>query len=463
MDSKAEQKIFTAASVLADLAVINLSFIIAYWLRFNFFPAPFGVPSVMPYINALWVVSLVYLAVFRKFGLYKPRRGSLSVADGFYSTFVASSVDIIILVAVTFFYRDFEYSRLVIIIAWFVGSVFLGVTRAVAGKMEDYLRSRGVGSLPVIIAGAGKTAGFIEEKIRNHPGLGYKVAGFLAENESEKDGENILGSLRDLERACREKNADTVLIALSESNHETVMDLVKRCYSAGVNFRIVSDLFEIVTGRIIVESIDGVPVFGLEKEGLKSWEMLLKRSVDVLLSVVMIIITLPLFIIIPALVKLTSPGPVFFRQERTGQNGRLFNILKFRSMRVDAEDETGPVWAKGDDERRTGLGRWLRRFSIDELPQLFCVLKGDMSIIGPRPERAVFVERFRKDIPRYDQRHAVKPGITGYSQVSGFRGDTSIEQRVRHDLYYIDNWSLFFDFKILAKTAFEFVFHKDAY
>lgn len=463
MDSKAEQKIFSLIAVLSDLAVINLSFMIAYWLRFNFFSAPLGVPPVMPYINALWVVSIVYLAVFRKFGLYRPRRGSISAADEFYSTFVASSVGIIILVAVTFFYRNFEYSRLVIVIAWFVCSVLLGITRALIGKGEDYLRARGVGSVPVVIAGAGKTADFIEEKIRNHPGLGYKVAGFLTDKGDRNGRKKILGPFSGLERACREQGADMVIIALSESNHETVMGLVKSCYSAGVHFRIVSDLFEVVTGRIIVETIDGVPVFGLAREGLQRWEMLLKRFVDAALSVLFIIITLPLFIVIPLLVKLTSPGPVLFKQERVGQNGKVFNIYKFRSMTVDAEDESGPVWAKGDDARRTRLGRWLRRFSIDELPQLFCVLAGGMSIVGPRPERPVFVERFRKELPRYDQRHSVKPGITGYAQVSGLRGDAPIEQRVRHDLYYIDNWSLFFDFKILAKTAFEFIFHKDAY
>ncbi len=272
----------------------------------------------------------------------------------------------------------------------------------------------------------------------------------------------MLGTLRDIERVCRERNVDTVIIALSSYTHETVVDIVKRCYRAGAHFRIVSDLFEVVTGRIIVENIDGVPVFGLGKEGLENWERVLKRAVDVVFSSIMIIIALPLFVIIPLLVKITSRGPVFFRQERVGENGRNFHILKFRSMYHDAEKATGPVWASGNDSRRTRLGRWLRRFSIDELPQLFCVLKGDMSIVGPRPERPVFVESFKKTIPRYAERHKVKPGLTGFSQVSGFRGDTSIEERARHDLYYVDNWSLFFDFKILVKTAFEFIFHKEA-
>lgn len=462
MVAKAEKKILTLVSVVLDLAVVNLSFIIAYWVRFNFFRAPYGVPPVIPYVNALWVVSIVYLAVLGKFGLYGPRRGSLSLADEFYTTFVASSVAIIILVAVTFFYREFEYSRFVIVIAWFIGSVLLGAARVLTGRMENYLMARGIGSVPVIVAGDGKTAHFIEEKIRNHPGLGYRVAGFLSEGGNRSGGE-ILGSLSDLEQVCGNHEAEMVVIALSESSHEKVMDIVRRCYRAGVHFRIVSDLFEVVTGRIVVESFDGIPVFGLAREGLHGWEKVLKRTVDIILSVILLVITLPLFIIIPVLVKLTSPGPVFFAQERIGQNGRPFNIYKFRSMKVDAENETGPVWAKGNDARRTKFGRWLRRFSLDELPQLFCVLKGDMSIVGPRPERGIFVNSFRRDIPRYDQRHSVKPGITGYSQVSGYRGDTCIEERVRHDLYYTDNWSLFFDFKILAKTAFEFIFHKDAY
>jgi len=235
------------------------------------------------------------------------------------------------------------------------------------------------------------------------------------------------------------------IIALSAPTHDKLMDVVNRCLSEKVPFRVVSNLYEIVTGPLRVEEIDGVPIFGLKEEPLHGWNKVLKRLIDVAVSFIGLVIACPFFVPIGLLVKLTSPGPIFFTQERVGEGGRVFKICKFRSMRIDAEVETGPVWAKGNDPRRTRVGYWLRRFSLDELPQLWCVLKGNMSLIGPRPERPVFVKQFKDSIIRYMDRHKVKPGITGWAQVNGFRGDTAIDERTGCDLYYVDNWSIFFD------------------
>ena len=321
------------------------------------------------------------------------------------------------------------------------------------------MRARGIGVVPVLVVGAGSVAELIEERIRNHPGLGYKVVGFL---DDYSTGERSLGKISDLAKICADREVEMVFIALSSGNRGRVMEVINCCLREKVPFRVVSDLFEIITS-LRIEEIDGIPVFALKEGPLHGCNKLLKRTVDILFSLAGLVITFPLFIVIAIVVKLSSPGPVFFTQERIGQGGRIFNIYKFRSMRVGAEVETGPVWAKGNDPRRTRVGLWLRRFSLDELPQLWCVLKGDMSLIGPRPERPVFVDRFKKSIPRYVERHSVKPGITGWAQVNGLRGDTAIEKRTVYDLYYIDNWSLFFDFKMLVKTIFEFVFHKHAY
>ncbi len=462
MDSKTERRLFTLVLAAADLLLVNLSFLLAYWLRFSF-PAPRGVPSIRPYLHGLIFASAVFLLVFRNLGLYRPRRGRSGITDEFYSTMIASSLAIMILMAITFFYRGFEYSRLVLMLAWGISTVFLGSSRVSLDRLEEKMKVRGIGAIPVLVVGTGAIAKMIEERIHNHPGLGYQVVGFLDDGSGKIQGEKVLGKIEDLALVCREKGAEMAIIALSSPTHDKLMDVVNRCLSGKVPFRVVSNLFDIVTGPLSVEEIDGVPVFGLKEGPLQGGNKFLKRAIDVSVSLIGLIITFPLFIVIAVLVRLTSPGPVFFTQERVGQGGGVFRICKFRSMRVDAESETGPVWAKGNDVRRTKVGHWLRRFSLDELPQLWCVLKGDMSLIGPRPERLVFVEQFRQSIPRYVERHKVRPGLTGWAQVNGFRGNTAIDERTGCDLYYIDNWSLFFDLKILVKTIFEFIFHKHAY
>jgi exopolysaccharide biosynthesis polyprenyl glycosylphosphotransferase len=409
------------------------------------------------------IASAVFLLVFQNLGLYRPRRGRLGITDEFYSIMVASSLAVLILMAITFFYRGSEYSRLVLILAWGISTIFLGSSRVSLGRFEEKMRARGIGAITVLVVGTGSIAKMIEERIHNHPGLGYQVMGFLDDDSGKTRGGKVLGKIEDLALVCREKGVEMAIIALSSPTHDKLMDVVNRCLSGKVPFRVVSNLFDIVTGPLSVEEIDGVPVFGLKEGPLQGWNKFLKRAIDVSVSLIGLIITFPLFIVIAVLVKFTSPGPVFFAQERVGQGGSVFRICKFRSMRVDAEAETGPVWAKGNDARITRGGHWLRRFSLDELPQLWCVLKGDMSLIGPRPERPVFVEQFRQSVLRYAERHKVKPGLTGWAQVNGFRGNTAIDERTGCDLYYIDNWSLFFDFKILVKTFFEFIFHKHAY
>lgn len=457
MDSKKKRQNFVLILIISDLVFVNLSFLLAYWIRFSF-PAPKGIPSIEPYLNALVFVSIVFLLVLRNLGFYRPRRGH-SVIDEFYSTMIASSLAIMVLVALTFFYREFEYSRLVLILAWGISMVLLGGSRVSLSKLEEVMRAKGIGVITVLIVGAGTVAKMIEERIKNHPGLGYDIIGFL---DDYSEGERVLGKVSDLGKVCRERDVEMAIIALSSPKRELISEVVNTCLREKVPFRVVPDLFDVITSPRI-EEIDGIPVIALREGPLRGWNKFLKRAIDAAISLIGLIITFPLFVVIAILIKLTSRGPVFFSQERVGQGGKIFIIHKFRSMKVDAEAETGPVWTKGDDTRKTRVGYLLRRFSLDELPQLWCVLRGDMSLIGPRPERPVFVEKFRENVPRYMARHNVKPGITGWAQVNGFRGNTAVEKRTVFDLYYIDNWSLFFDLKMFIKTIFEFVFHKHAY
>ncbi len=463
MDRKSEQRLFLMILFVCDILMVNLSFILAYFIRFEL-PAPKGIPDIAPYIRALVFAAIVFALVFRYLGFYRPRRGRPSRLDEFYSVMIGSSLATIILVGGTFFYRGFEYSRGVILIGLALSIMLVGTSRTVLAAVEERLRDKGIGAIPALVVGAGSIGRMIDERIRNHPGLGYRVLGFLREDEdTPRAGLNVLGECSDIGRVLVERRPEMVFIAVSSGTQERIMGLVNECRRVGVDFRVVSPLFELITSPVKVEEIDGIPVFGLREESLHGWGKFVKRSADLVVSFLGLFLMCPLMLLLAVIIKLTSRGPVFFRQERTGCGGKSFNICKFRSMSVGAESESGPVWTRNDDPRCTRVGAWLRRFSLDELPQLWCVLKGDMSLIGPRPERPVFVEEFSRKIPRYAERHKVRPGLTGWAQVNGLRGNTAIEERTRLDLYYIDNWSLLSDIRILIRTIFEFVFHKEAY
>jgi Undecaprenyl-phosphate glucose phosphotransferase len=277
------------------------------------------------------------------------------------------------------------------------------------------------------------------------------------------EGLKVLDHYENIKEVIKDKKADHVFLALSWHEHAKVVEVLSAIGDEAVDIKVIPDVYEFMTLRGGVEDFDGIPILNLRNSPLYGWNMILKRGADIVFSSLAIVILSPLFILIPILLKLTSPGPVLYRQERMGIGGDTFEILKFRSMRVDAEDETGAVWAKADDPRRTIFGAFLRKTSLDELPQFFNVLKGDMSLVGPRPERPVFIQDFRKHIPRYMLRHKMKAGITGWAQVNGWRGNTDLEKRIEHDLYYIENWSLGFDIKILLLTVWKGLVNRNAY
>ncbi|MEE9186928.1 MAG: sugar transferase, partial [Bacteroidota bacterium] len=261
----------------------------------------------------------------------------------------------------------------------------------------------------------------------------------------------------------RRHSTDIVLIALASGEHPRLVEIVRRCEGLNVEFMMVPDMLEMMTSRVRLKEIEGIPFLRIKDIPMTAWNRILKRTFDVIISVLVLVVTSPLLLLSALLIKLTSKVPAFYKQDRVGLDGQTYQVLKLRTMRVDAESETGPVWAKKDDPRVLGIGRILRRFSIDELPQLINVLKGEMSIVGPRPERPLFVEQFKDQIPKYLDRHRVKTGITGWAQVNGLRGDTSIDERTKYDVYYIENWSLVFDIKIILKTIKEVVMSKQAY
>jgi exopolysaccharide biosynthesis polyprenyl glycosylphosphotransferase len=304
------------------------------------------------------------------------------------------------------------------------------------------------------VIGSGEVAALLAYRLGHHHALGYELVGAVSEESAPPpEGLRVLGRIDEVDRVARDEDIDLYLVALPLEAQHKLLDCLVRCEQVDVDFEFVPDLLQLMTRRARVTDLEGFPLISLKEFPLTGWNAVLKRTMDVALATVALPVLAPVFLAIAAAIRLDSPGPVFYRQSRMGRDGRVFPMLKFRSMRLDAESESGPVWTREDDPRRTRLGAWLRATSLDELPQIWNVFRGEMSLVGPRPERPYFVEQFTGRVPNYFDRHRVKSGMTGWAQVNGLRGDTPIEERTRYDLFYIENWSLFLDIRILFLTV----------
>jgi exopolysaccharide biosynthesis polyprenyl glycosylphosphotransferase len=458
---------FAGALVAADALGLVAALFGTYWLRFlsGWFPVPLGVPGLAFYTGSLLVVVPVGLTVAWTSGLYERNRAAGMMRD-FLGTGRAALLTCVLLAAIAFFYRDFSYSRTFLVGFGAASWAMQFVARRAAASAHRKLRRRGIGVQRVGIVGGGRMAERIADKIGKRPGSGLHVVASLDGDDWVRRGDPADGPRRraGLVRAfAGVHRLDRVIVTDPDLTHDDRLDLVEACHAAGVRCEFVPDLFEVMAGRVRVEELDGVPLIGSRLHPLDRVDRAKKRAMDVALSAGGLLVLAPLLGALAVAVKLDSRGPVLFRQRRIGRDGREFQILKFRSMPPDAETGTGPVRATKDDSRPTRVGRVLRRTSLDELPQLWNVLRGEMSLVGPRPEREHFVEQFRQRIPRYLERHGVKSGVTGWAQVNGLRGDTSIEERTRFDLWYLENWSVRLDLKILVLTFFRFLFQEEAY
>ena len=363
-------------------------------------------------------------------------------------------------------YREFQYSRGVTLIGFMVLAFLLVVDKIMIRSVQATMRTHGLLLKNVLIIGTGKHAQHFYEKLKSKPILGFNPVGFVYSEDEEVDKchphkDAILGSTDVISDMIQQHKIDEVVVALPGISHNVSYEgIIMLCEKEIVKFRIMPDMFEILMSKMTIEEIEGVPFVCIKETPLLSGWYFVKRGFDAISSAAGLLVLSPMLITIALLIKKTSPGPIFYKQERMGIDGKVFTMLKFRTMRQDAEDETGPVWATSDDSRKTKLGSFLRRTNLDEFPQLINVLRGDMSLVGPRPERPYFVHQFKSKIPHYMSRHRVKSGITGWAQVNGLRGNTSLEERIKCDLYYIENWSLLLDLKILMMTFFA---HKNAY
>jgi exopolysaccharide biosynthesis polyprenyl glycosylphosphotransferase len=397
---------------------------------------------------------LVQAVVFFLLRLYHQPRG-LSRIDLTLAVFRAVSIGLVLTFAAAgFFFPDLPYSRLIPVYDWLATFLCVLALRLLHRAVWGRLHSAGFNRERVLIVGAGETGRELAARIQRRPWMGYEVVGFVDDTpgRARVRGIGVVGRTADLGRVVDELAADEVIIALPEATHDQLVTLVSAAQRDGLSIRIFPDVFQLMAGEVQVGELDGLPLLAVRDVALRGWRRTLKRGMDMLVSSTVLVLSSWLLLAIAILIKLESKGPAFFVQERVGLDGRPFPVLKFRSMRLGAEAETGAVWAHRDDPRRTRVGRFIREWSLDELPQFINVLLGHMSIVGPRPERPEFVMEFQRHIPRYMERHREKAGITGWAQVNGLRGDTSIEERTKYDLYYIEHWSLLFDLKIMAKT-----------
>jgi Undecaprenyl-phosphate glucose phosphotransferase len=458
---KAHARLFKQLTFATDVVLIAGCWIMAYWLRFHVFGRG-DTPPFRDYALQLVPILVVWTFAFRAFDLYRPLRLGSHLGE-WWDISKASTLGAIVLIAImSFVFRGYDYSRAVIGMFWASSIVAATMSRVVFREALRVARRRGYNLRYAVVVGGGEAAAEVFRVLKRRPDVGVRVLGRLG--DKREDGETRwLGAPEEIRAVLDSHQVDVVIIALPHADYPRLGAILDGIGDDPVAIHFVPDVFSLASLRGGIEEFESLPIIHLRESPLYGWNRLLKRVFDVLLGAVAVVALAPLMLAIAAAIKLTSPGPVLYRQERMGLDGKRFSMLKFRSMVPDAEAVTGPRWAVPDDPRRTRLGAFLRRTSLDELPQLLNVLRGDMSLVGPRPERPSFVEEFRRRVPRYMLRHKVKAGITGWAQINGWRGNTSIEKRIECDLYYIERWSLGLDLKILLQTLWLGFRNRNAY
>ena len=470
---KNNQQHFNRLHVVLDAIVVMLSYVIAWWIKFSsgIVNPEIGVLSFNFYMKALILIVPLYLLLYYAFNLYTPKRVQgrrLELSN----IIMANTIGILIVFAGFFLVLSYSedaknFSRSMFVYFYIINIILEEIERLFIRAILRSVRKKGYNLKHILLVGYSKAAEQYIDRIKQNPQWGYDVQGILDDNIARGTvykGVKVIGSTGNLEYILPENKLDEIAITLGLEEYYKLNKIVAECEKSGVHTKFIPDYGNIIPTRPYTEDLLGLPVINIRYVPLSNtFNALIKRLTDIIGAVICIIIFSPVMLVSAILVKTTSKGPLIFKQERVGLHNKPFQMYKFRTMYVQTEEEEKKGWTQKNDPRVTSVGRFLRKTSLDEFPQLFNVLKGDMSLVGPRPERPQYVEKFREEIPRYMIKHQVRPGMTGWAQVNGYRGDTSIRKRIEHDLYYIENWTLGLDIKILFLTVFKGFINKNAY
>ncbi len=470
---KDNQQHFNRLQVVIDAVVVIVSYAFAWWLKFSsgFVDREVGVLSFEFYMRALILIVPLYILLYYAFNLYTPKRVQgrrLELSN----IILSNTVGLLILMAGFFLALSYSeqlknFSRSMFIYFFLINIVFEEIERLAIRAFLRSIRKNGYNQKHILLVGYSKAAEQYIDRIKQNPQWGYSIRGILDDNIARGTmykGVKVIGSVGNLPYILPENRLDEIAITLSLEEYYKLEKIVAECERSGVHTKFIPDYGNIIPTRPYTEDLLGLPVINIRYVPLSNtFNALIKRLTDIVGSIICIIIFSPVMLVSAILVKATSSGPLIFKQERVGLHNKPFQMYKFRTMYVQTEEEERKGWTQKNDPRVTSVGKFLRKTSLDEFPQLFNVLKGDMSLVGPRPERPQYVEKFREEIPRYMIKHQVRPGMTGWAQVNGYRGDTSIRKRIEHDLYYIENWTLGLDMKILFLTVFKGFINKNAY
>jgi exopolysaccharide biosynthesis polyprenyl glycosylphosphotransferase len=439
--------------LLSDILFLEIAFIVAYCIRFyspmvDILHTVVTYPPITPYLFASFIIIPIWSMFFNSRGLYEQGRYS-SVLELFSPIVKSTTLGMFVVLSVAFFYRDFSYSRAVFVNLYFTSIFFVLLGRKLVFYYEKRIKDKGLLQKNVIIIGSNEQSKKIYDSLKNEKSLLYNVIGYCAENNMDDKNYEYLGNISQINSIILNKNISSIIAISDQNPNINLIEVMKACDGYNIEFMYLPEAFNLTTNKMYLKTIGETHFIKLKQLPISGLDDFLKRSFDIIFSLLFLIFTTPISLVIIILIKLESKGPLFYFQERVGLEGEIFKTIKFRSMRIDAEIASGPIF--------------VRKYSIDEIPQFFNVLKGEMSVVGPRPERPFFVNKFKDIIPGYLERHRMKTGITGWAQVNGLRGNTSLNERIKYDIYYIENWSLLFDIIIIFKTLKEVFFSKSAY
>ena len=457
---KENQRILNVILVFIDVLVIALALLVSLWLRFKttlFGPIGGHLGPISYLLFFTFAVVPVYLILYFAFGLYKPRRTYKNIFSEATQIIKVNILAFILLVSILFIINQPDFSRIMLFLLAIIGAFFGIIERFTIRSILKRIRVNNKNLKHILIVGDNDLAFTFARRIRDNPYLGFVVSGFLGRSEHvgrQIEGSRVIGSFDDIDEILDMNSFDRVVLAIPLKYYYKINELVESCERVGIKAEIIPDYIRYFPAQPSVDMIEDIPIINIRYVPLDDeFNKFLKYTSDYVIAIIAIIITSPIMIITAIAIKLTSPGPIIFKQERIGHNSKPFMMYKFRSMKVQNPNEEKSEWTTKDDPRKTRVGEIIRKTSIDELPQFFNVLKGDMSVVGPRPERPYFVEQFKETVPKYMVKHQVRPGLTGWAQIHGCRGDTSITKRIEYDIEYVENWHMGLDLAIMIKTA----------